>query len=132
MSSEKIIFRQTGISAIDEQHGQLVSCLERLLLLVSRGYGLGATFDALDALGAYTRTHFAFEEQHMRDHDYPELAEHIKLHQAINGILLDLNDDLASAKDVEGELVSVLQTWIVKHIDIEDARYGAFLGGTAQ
>jgi hemerythrin-like metal-binding protein len=128
MSIEKITFRPTGIAAIDEQHAQLVSCLDRLLLLISSGYGLGATFDALDALGAYTRTHFAFEEQHMRDHDYPGLAEHVKLHQAIIGILLELNDDLASAKDVESELVSVLRNWIIKHIDVEDAHYGAFLG----
>jgi hemerythrin len=128
MTTPGITFRKTGISEIDEQHGQLVSYLERLLSWIDKGHGFAATFDALDSLSAYTRTHFEFEEQHMREHRYPKLDEHIELHRAIILAMAELRTDLESAKDVEDELVTALRLWVVKHIDVEDASYATFLG----
>jgi hemerythrin-like metal-binding protein len=128
MTTPEITFKKTGIPAIDEQHAQLVSYLERLLMWINKGHGFAACFDAFESLSSYTRTHFEFEEQHMRDHRYPKLAEHIQLHQAIILALAGLKANLESAKDVEGDLTEALRVWIVKHIDVEDMEYAAFLG----
>ena len=126
-----IAFRKMGVPSIDEQHGQLVSDLERLLSWISKGYGLAETFDAFESLSSHTREHFEFEEQHMRDHQYPKLAAHIELHQSIISGLAGLKAELECAKDVEEDLAGMLRSWIVKHIDVEDMDYAAFLG-TAQ
>jgi hemerythrin-like metal-binding protein len=128
MTTSGIEFKQTGIPAIDEQHAQLVSYLERFLMWIDKGHGFAAAFDAVESLSSYTRTHFEFEEQHMRDHRYPKLAGHIELHQAIIRALDGLKADLESAKDVEDDLAGMLRVWIVKHIDIEDMEYAVFLG----
>ncbi len=131
MTTAEIEFKKTGIPAIDEQHAQLVSYLQRLLMWISKGHGFAATFDALESLSSYTRTHFEFEEQHMRDHQYPKLAAHIELHQSIISGLAGLKAELECAKDVEEDLAGMLRLWIVKHIDLEDMEYAVFLG-TAQ
>jgi hemerythrin-like metal-binding protein len=128
MTTHQIAYSRTGIAEIDEQHGQLVSYLERLLTFIDQGYGVAATFDVLASLKAYTATHFEFEEQHMRERAYPKLAEHVDQHLAIIQRLAGLQDDLESGKDVEAPMTEALREWIVKHIDVEDMEYARFLG----
>jgi hemerythrin len=127
-TSHPIAFKRTGIPTIDDQHGQLVSYLERLLNWIERGYGFAATLDALQFLFDYTRTHFEFEEQLMREHGYPRLAEHIEKHRAIEQGLGRVRSDLESGKDVEVDLTATLRKWIVEHIDVEDFEYALFMG----
>ncbi len=130
--NEPITFKKTGIHDIDEQHGQLVFCLQRLLMWIDKGRGLAATFDAFAALFAYTQTHFEFEERLMREHHYPRLIEHIAQHQSMVFELIRLQSDLLSGKDVEAALTEALRTWIVQHIDIHDMHYAAFVAGRGQ
>ena len=130
MTTHRIEFKKMGIPAIDEQHGRLVSLLESLLSWSDKGYGLAATFDAFAALFDYTQTHFQFEEQLMREHGYPQLAEHIEQHEAIIQGLTKLMSDLEAGSDVEERLASSLRRWIVLHIDVEDLAYAEFMGTT--
>ena len=44
MTTHEITFRKTGIPEIDEQHGQLVSYLERLLSWIDKGHGFAASY----------------------------------------------------------------------------------------
>jgi hemerythrin-like metal-binding protein len=127
MTTHQITYSKTGIAEIDEQHGQLVSYLERLLALIDQGYGVAATFDVLASLKDYTRTHFEFEEQHMRERGYPQLSDHVELHHAIIQRLVQLQGDLESGKDMEAPMTEALREWIVKHIDIEDMEYARFV-----
>jgi hemerythrin len=130
--NEPITFKKTGIPDIDEQHGQLVFCLQRLLMWIDKGRGLAATFDAFAALFAYTQTHFDFEERLMRDQNYPQLIEHVAQHQAIVFELIRLQSDLLSGKDVEAALTEALRTWIVRHIEIHDMDYADFMARKGQ
>ena len=123
-----IAFRKMGVPSIDEQHGQLVSDLERLLSWISKGYGLAETFDAFESLSSHTREHFEFEEQHMREHFYPRLAEHREQHRLIIFELIRLQSNLLTVRNIEHELVAPLHLWVVKHIDVEDIEYAVFLG----
>ena len=117
----------TGIQAIDEQHKQLVIHLDTFLSWVDKGYSLGATFDVFQALFAYTKTHFEFEEQFLRDHGYPKLEEHIREHEAIVAQLNKLKADMESGQDVTEGLVQALRSWILQHIQVEDIEYAQFL-----
>lgn len=89
---------------------------------------MAATFDVFESLAAYTRTHFEFEEQYMREHHYPKVDEHIKLHQQIIAGLDRLRADLEEGKDVEDDLTGTLRLWIVQHINVSDMDYAVFLG----
>lgn len=127
-----IELRPTGFREIDQQHFQLLQSLEELLAWIDRGYTLGATFNALQAVADYTATHFSFEEDFLRQQGYPKLAEHIAEHQAIIAQIGQLQDDLHAGKDIAEELARTLQKWIVDHILVEDMEYSEFIGPQAE
>ena len=127
-TKQGIAYRKMGVPSIDEQHGQLVSDLGRLLSWIGKGAGLAETFDAFESLSSHTRTHFEFEEQHMREHRYPKLAEHREQHRLIIFELIRLQSGLLTVKNIEQELVAPLHSWVIRHIDVEDLEYAEFLG----
>lgn len=58
--AEGISVPMTGIADIDDQHQQLLACLDRLALWMSKGQGFAATFDAIATLNDYAASHFSF------------------------------------------------------------------------
>ena len=72
-----------GIKEIDEQHAELLACLDRLLLWVGKGRGFAAALDALHSLNDYVEKHFSYEEALLRENQYPKLEEHIEEHRKI-------------------------------------------------
>ena len=121
----------TGIQAIDEQHTQLLTCLDRLEYSVCRGSGFPAALDAMVSLLEYVRNHFSFEEAYLAFHAYPKLEEHIKEHEAISGELENFEQKMLRGEDIGASLVTLLRNWIVVHIGAEDAQYAEFFQGEA-
>lgn len=126
MASE-VFLPELGIPDIDDQHRQLLACLERLELWVGKGQGFAAALDALNTLNDYVASHFSFEEAFLQDHGYPLLAEHVQQHQAISDALARLTRQVLDGGDISGELVTMLREWILKHIGEDDCAFAAFL-----
>lgn len=116
-----------GIREIDDQHAQLVACLDRLALWVGKGQGFAAALDALQALNDYVETHFSYEERFLADHGYPKLDAHIAEHQRIRGELAKLNIAVLDGGDISEELLTLVREWIVSHIGVEDREYADFV-----
>jgi hemerythrin-like metal-binding protein len=117
-----------GIKDIDEQHAQLLACLDRLELWVGKGHGFPAALDALTTLGEYVAKHFQYEEDLLRARGYPKLDEHIAEHRQISADLAALLQQVLDGGDITEQLLAMLRLWITQHIGVEDREFAAFFG----
>jgi len=125
--NEPVQLTRTGIQEIDEQHAQLVACLDELRESVGGTGAATAAQKALDTLFDYTRRHFAFEEELLAQLQYPYLADHIAGHQTLIADLAKLGNEVASGKEIGEQLVLTLRVWILNHINSEDMKYARYL-----
>jgi hemerythrin len=118
-----------GIQEIDDQHAQLVLCLDRLELWVGKGQGFAATLDALSSLNDYVEKHFTFEEALLRQRGYQKLDEHIEEHRQISAELARLTKQVLDGGDIDQELLDLIRKWIITHIGVEDVAYAIVFAG---
>jgi hemerythrin len=119
---------ETGIVALDKEHQQLVAQINSLFEAIREKRGEDALKDILAMLEDYTENHFQHEEKLLAEYNFPGLAEHQEVHQA-------LRDDVQALKEryhqgSEGlaqELLKFLRVWVLEHIVNVDKKYGAFL-----
>lgn len=104
----------TGISVIDEQHKRIVDYINEL-------YDAQQTLDkrrvgeVIEELVDYTVSHFACEESLMEQAGYPFLEPHKKVTKFVGRF--------EAGEDVAGELLTMLQRWLINHIRNEDGDY---------
>jgi hemerythrin len=119
---------RSGIQQIDDQHQQLVECLDRLELWVGKGNGFAAALDALGKLNQYAEAHFRDEEDLLRQRAYPKLEEHIAEHDLISAELAKLYQHVLDGGDVTDELLRLVRDWVITHIGVEDMEFAEFFG----
>ena len=117
-----------GIAELDEQHGRLIACLDRLQGWAGKGCGFPAALEALTTLNDYIADHFIYEEALLRQHDYPKLDEHIEEHRRIHAELCRLNQQVFDGGAVSDKLLRLVRTWVHSHIGVEDLEFAAFFG----
>ncbi len=119
---------RVNVSAIDQQHQQLVQMLNDLYTAMVERRSAEGVRAALKRMDDYAIEHFSVEERHMFDLRYPERAEHEKQHRRFMHKTQELRDRLATGKLVLSlELISYLRDWLTQHILHTDKRLGAFL-----
>ncbi|HYD31252.1 MAG TPA: bacteriohemerythrin [Azospirillaceae bacterium] len=120
----------TSHEDIDNDHLILIGLVNNLHAALGSGRASGEVIGtALTQLLAYTGTHFHFEEGLMQEHGYPEFAQHKAQHEAFVKKALDLLKRYkAGEAGVGPELMALLKTWLVEHIQGTDKRLGTFLG----
>lgn len=129
--TEQVVVPLTGIEEIDQQHTQLVKCLDDLQDYIGGPYGFAAAFTALNTLLDYTRFHFAFEEQLLGQWNYPHLDNHIAEHKAIADDVAALWDGIEAGREIDEKMVQTIRGWILDHIKAEDLQYANFLADSA-
>jgi hemerythrin-like metal-binding protein len=125
---EPIVFPQMGIAEVDAEHAGLLECLQRLQLYVDKGHGFAASIDAVLQLKTYAVAHFTHEEAYLKEHGFPNLAAHIKQHQAITKYVAELYDRVLEGEEIEAPLVAMMRDWIIKHIGVEDMEFAVHFG----
>lgn len=113
----------TGIPEIDSQHSHLFELTNRVLRGIANKNPELTLAEVLDELVQYTQSHFAFEEQCMRDAGYEHTEEHTRSHARLVGKIEDFADDLRSGKLTAQDLAEFLKNWLTLHILREDMRY---------
>lgn len=119
-----------GIKQIDREHRklfQIVGIIQGALAQNGEA-ALAAATEAVSALLDYTRTHFGSEEALMATYRYPELEAHRQMHAELLGQV----HDMAMRVELEGESTALelsrfLGLWLIKHIQLADKRFGAFV-----
>lgn len=116
-----------GYGPIDAQHQNLFAISNRLTDAVEKAEG--ANDDDLRPiiaeLLAYTRTHFADEEQLMAKAGYPDLAQHHAVHVVFENQMRELEAQVkkGEVRAVALALPQLLNDWLLDHIATTDQRY---------
>ncbi len=122
-----------GIDKIDEQHRELFSRINNLLLAIKEQRCKTEIDKTIEFLDDYARFHFSEEERRMEEHEYSALQEHRLQHAVYLKNIAELKEQAALPREsgMSYEL-SVLATqtvvdWIVAHIMKTDKLFGAYL-----
>ena len=115
------------VELFDEQHKKLIDMINDVHDAMKVGKGNDVLGAILSGLVAYTATHFADEERLMDAHDYPDRAQHKLEHRRLVRQVIDLQKILEAGRTVQTlDVMMFLKDWLVKHIQGNDSRYGAF------
>jgi hemerythrin len=120
----------TGYLAIDNQHIQLFTILDRLIDASEQGRGDEIIFNVLKYLTAYTVTHFTMEEDLMIKYEYEVYPGHKKLHDDFKLKVNELNKriaDAGSSKETIKLVTDTIGEWLVNHIKCADSLLAEYI-----
>ncbi len=115
-----------GIPKIDEQHKFFFEAVHRLHEECLVDEGEHAVLETLVLLENYVRGHFQAEEAFMREHEYPYVNEHRKLHFEFLQRYLELIGEFkvsGPSQHLAERMGDMVQGWLVDHIAEADRAY---------
>jgi hemerythrin len=117
-----------GNATIDDQHKILFGLINKLNQGIMEKQGRQILDWALDEVVEYTMTHFKTEEDLMRDHGYPALAEHKGQHDAMAAKLAEFRKRYETGQeDLSMEVLMVLIDWLHEHLGASDSKLKPYL-----
>ena len=117
-----------NVASIDEQHRQMLGIALELHAAVSEQLGKDALLEILDRLMEFSRTHFAFEEALMVEHDYPGLKSHQEEHANLMRQLEVFRQSLENGRLFQlVPVADIADDWVLAHVDGADRKLGEFL-----
>jgi methyl-accepting chemotaxis protein len=120
----------TGNAHVDEQHKQLFAAINDILDTVAQNKSNEEIGKSLHFLSDYTVKHFSDEEKILREHRYPELDSHRKIHEDFKKTVRDLEADFnrrGASPELAGQIHTLVGEWLVFHIKGMDLQWAAFL-----
>ncbi len=119
-----------GNIKIDSQHKTLVNLINTLNEAFAEGKTKEAIGKILNELANYTVTHFGDEERIMESGNYPDLANHKKIHVKFVETVKSTIQDFESGKAmVSKDLMIFLKEWLIEHIMGTDQKYSSYVKG---
>jgi hemerythrin len=116
------------MAEIDRQHQTLVSLIRHLQEAMLEGRARDVVVQLFSSMNEYTKIHFAFEEQLLKTHEYPELESHHLEHSRLVARLEELEEKYATGELSAGTpLMHFLRNWLIDHIGNLDQDYAKFL-----
>lgn len=139
--SEKL---QTNITEIDTQHKRLFFLLGEFENLYNQNKGnlvskTKEVKESISALEQYTLSHFLIEERVMEDNDFPDLENHIILHNKFSEKITEVKKEMVNGDLLTNEekldsylqhLIKFLNTWLTNHIMVKDMEYKPYIRHT--
>ncbi|MDX2470295.1 MAG: bacteriohemerythrin [SAR324 cluster bacterium] len=116
-----------NIAEIDDQHACLVKFINMIHQANEEKRAVTDFDDLLDALVNYTVAHFNYEEDLMVKGNYQNFAAHKQVHVAfLDGVGAFL-EDFKKGKSTVDDLLKILKSWLVEHIQKTDKEYTTIL-----
>jgi len=126
-----------GNEEIDRQHKKAIKMLNKLISFVSVDH-LGDIRKVIHFTEEYVHFHFDYEENYMKEINYPHLAKHKKLHEEyqkfvddfkeeFNSIMLEKSVSSIKLKKLHDKAKKFLGEWFVNHTltaDLDFQKYG--------
>lgn len=119
-----------GIPQVDQEHRELIDIAGDVYDSLNNddAAAQAAAQEAVARLLAYTNTHFASEEALMQAAGYPDLEAHQHLHRQ----LIKQAHDMAMRVELgdrylPADLCQFIHVWLIKHIQAQDKKFGAFM-----
>ncbi len=115
-----------NIEEIDEQHKGLVEIINLTTYAKTKNHPEKLK-EILTKLIEYTQVHFKFEEEHMLNNGYGKFVEHQKQHQILIKQVINILEELKLGdKDIFENIFTILENWLINHIQKFDREYGLF------
>ncbi len=115
-----------GIPRIDEQHKFFFEAVHRLHKECLADEGEHAVLETLVFLENYVVGHFQAEEAFMREHDYPRVEGHAKLHAEFLQRYAEWIEEFKQSgpsQQLAERMGEMVQAWLVDHIAKADRAY---------
>ena len=115
-----------GIPRIDAQHKFFFEAVHRLHKECLAAEGEHVVLETLVVLENYVVGHFRAEEAFMRQHEYPRIEEHTKLHAEFLERYLELIGEFKESgpsQHLAERMGEMVQGWLVEHIAEADRAY---------
>ncbi len=117
-----------GIDEIDNQHKKLVFLINRLHKAMKLKKGNQKSEEILNELTEYTKFHFQYEEGLFEESDYPEIDEHLTIHNSLVEQVVEFKTQFEEGKaSLTMDLMNFLNDWLKHHILENDKGYVPFL-----
>ena len=116
-----------SIPQFDQEHQQLIAMINSLHEAMKQGTGKKAMGTLLDDLTNYASTHFSHEEQMMVQYSYPDFKKHKQSHVDFAQTIKEYRTLYENSSLSAGNLLNLLQSWLINHICDTDKQYTAFL-----
>lgn len=114
-----------GVDVVDSQHHRIIDYINELDV-ARREKDQAKVTQVLIGLVDYMKTHFAFEEELMRQAGYPLTDLHRRAHDAFIARMRRFVEEHGSGKDISRKLGSELQIWLTNHIKNHDRDYAPY------
>jgi len=116
-----------GIDTIDAEHRHLFDLINRFHDNFQQGYSLAELRRVLSQLVAYSEQHFQREQAAMALLEYPQLAEHTRIHEELYLAIFDLENRMTERpQSVDLDTLRFLRGWLLDHILDYDMQFGTF------
>jgi len=118
-----------GFKPIDDQHKKLVLMTNELFTACKEGVIAAdvAFLEIAKKTLEYTETHFADEEDYMREANYPRFDDHKKQHENFIASVQKTIEDFEAGNTEPIEMARFLKKWLLNHIAVTDPQYVPYL-----
>ncbi|MGM0443319.1 MAG: bacteriohemerythrin [Fibrobacterota bacterium] len=117
-----------GVERFDEQHKRIIALINRLIEAEQNHISAEDISDTLDAMTRYSSEHFTYEEELLKEYDYPKLENQEREHKAfIKKTVNFCMNTMVNKERVPEEMLSYLREWWINHILKEDMEYKEYL-----
>ncbi|TAJ81102.1 MAG: bacteriohemerythrin [Gallionellaceae bacterium] len=118
-----------GIDIIDEHHRYLFDLINDLYDVVIHKRGTRDVARLIKSLDAYAKVHFRAEEQMMAHYGFEGVMRQEEQHHAFEAKIREFYEELhVNPLVAQFDVLSYLRDWLVKHIQVEDAKLRSLVG----
>lgn len=131
---EKIVWNDefcTGLAEIDAQHKKIIDHINFLIDNLNSNNQVSLNIGIIRNLDKYSNEHFVTEEELLRKINYPDLENHLKLHEffkmkTVRSAIKVMKGD----ESVPEETIQFLKDWWSSHILKMDMEYKNFISNS--
>ncbi|MES9970434.1 MAG: bacteriohemerythrin [Candidatus Thiodiazotropha sp.] len=117
-----------NVKVIDEQHQTMLDIVNNLHTAVEENEDKETLKQLLIELNEHTRSHFATEDELMKQYDYPGYEQHLHEHNVLLQHLGNIVESVTGGKDPTFRSdYDVSSDWVLIHIFKSDKDLGGFL-----
>lgn len=116
-----------GVDAIDSQHKELINRVNAFYAALKQENRKEETLKVLKFLSGYVATHFRDEEALQVRYNYPNYAEHRKMHKEFMETVKNFQVDIEQngVTTMSSTLIATtVSNWLVNHISLQDRDIG--------
>lgn len=123
--SEKFVL---GVQEIDQQHKKIVDLINALNDLRNKDAHNENLHEIINELISYTKTHLLYEENLLKQHEYPDFSSHKSEHDQLVRQSMDFQKKFIEGNtSLATDIAILLNDWLAEHILVVDKKYVPFL-----